>query len=338
MVEASTQTASPQTSLDDDLRALARQHGLDPGASGDFSLHPPGGHEIRVRFTTDGDGDPLTLSLVARYTAVARSHERARSAAHYRDAASPQTLVATRPLGIELRREDAGDVHAKATGVSVEWESGHAAFDDAVYVTSPTRDQSVLGAVLNEDVREATLTLLSFGVSHMGIDTGEEGLVEAVFSLRAGDRVTARPEDLAKRATQLVDAFERLLLHLPSITATGARHEGPPLARLTMVLGIIGALGWLLNVGYLGLVVMALNAIRGKDEPVATSVVITAIAAGIAGGVIGAVVYGDIVRARARGRPDAHRESGRARLRAFGGFSILTFTVVCAVLVLTRSG
>ena len=52
---------------------------------------------------------------------------------------------------------------------------------------------------------------------------------------------------------------------------------------------------------------------------------------GLLAGAVGARVYGAMVVARARGRSDAHTLTFRAQLSAFGGFSVLAFTVSIVV-------
>src|SRR6185369_13478406 len=101
------------------------------------------------------DDDVLTMTLSFPYDAVARPSE-----GLYRD---KRGLSALRPLAIELRREGDADVEAKDTGLSVEWQSGDAEFDRDVYVTSPTTDPRVLGAVLGPAARDAVRALLDLG-------------------------------------------------------------------------------------------------------------------------------------------------------------------------------
>src|SRR5262249_43060405 len=137
-----------ETTLVRELRALANA----TNDSARFVVHH-GVHAIEVSYT---GGSSASLSFSASYDRSARVDHpalltRAQPRTYREPARGP--LVAARPLAIELRREDLGDVVAKNKGLSVEWQSGDEAFDRAVYVGTPTTDAEVLAAVLGAEVR-----------------------------------------------------------------------------------------------------------------------------------------------------------------------------------------
>ena len=230
-------------------------------------------------------------------------------------------LVATRPMSIELRRESRGDVGAKREGLAVEWQSGDELFDAVVYVSSPTTDPEVLSAVLGAEVRRGALTLVELGFQSVRID--EDGDVVA--------RLTefARPDAEPERGRQAVEAFADIVANLPAVTHSGRVRPPPPFARATRVLRAVGLVGWALNVGYVGLVTMALRAAlpphRG-DLHSATDIG-AAVAVGIVAGLVASSIYSGMVRERVRGTSDAPDVVFNAGLAAFGGVSVLVTTL-----------
>lgn len=306
--------------LVEELRALAR---VEPSADA-FTI--AGAHgTVQVEISRDSDGDFSGLALRVPYDEVARA-----TPGLYRDA---DVLSATRPLAIELRREHAGDRAAKADGTSVEHQTGDAAFDAEIYVSTPTSDPRVLGAVLGPQVRSAVRELIAIGFVRVVLDS-ERGLVEAHRS--RDDRRPSRPVT----AQSAIATFERLGRALPAVVHSGGTHAAPPLGWLTSLLGIVGAAGWLLNVTWVGLLAMAVDAVRpglhdGSDVP--GSVIGGAIGISIVAGLAGALAYGELVRSLARGSSRAHELVGKARLAAFGGASVITM-FVCALAALVLYG
>ncbi len=301
--------------LVDELRALA--HAASDADAFSVAL---GTTTVRVAVSRDSDGDFTAVSLSTRYDDVARA-----TPGLYRDG---EKLAATRPLDITLRREHAGDRAAKAEGTSSEFQAGDPAFDDEVYVSTPTTDERVLGAVLSGQVRAAARELLAMGFERVVID-GEGG---AVVARRGHD---ARSPASAVHA---VDAFDRLARGLPALEHSGSAHPAPPLGWLTSLLGIVGAAGWLLNVTWVGLLVMAVDATRpglhdGSNVP--APAIAAAIGFSIAAGIGGGWAYGELLRAAVRGSSQAHEIVGRARLAAFGGLSVITmfFCALAALVV-----
>ncbi|MFO0685142.1 MAG: hypothetical protein U0234_23990 [Sandaracinus sp.] len=299
------------------LRALAHvESNVD-------SFSAPGSEiAVHVEISRDSDGDFSSLTLRARYDDVARAMP-----GLYRDG---EKLVATRPLEITLRREHEGDRAAKKAGTSVEWQAGEPAFDDEVYVSTPTSEPRVLAAVLGKEVRAATRDLLAMGFEQIQIDT-VGGKVEA----RSSRGTRARRE---ASAAEVIEAFGRLALGLPAIAHSGATRPAPPLAWLTTLLGIVGAVGWLLNVTGVGLLAMAVDAARpgfhdGSNVP--PEAIGVAIVLAILAGLVGGWGYGELIRSTVHGSSQAHEIVGRARFAAFGGFSVIAlYACALAALVL----
>jgi hypothetical protein len=132
----------------DEVGELARQIldlSRDPSCRETTFVVDHAGWVIEVNYTC---GSSAGLTLRAPYDHPARTASPERALGGYRGAVRP--LMAARPLDIELRPEGRGDVAAKQQGLSVEWQSGDAAFDAAIYVSTPTTDAAVLAAVLCE--------------------------------------------------------------------------------------------------------------------------------------------------------------------------------------------
>lgn len=304
------------------MRALT-----DPttGGRSSFSVRC-GTRNVQLEIATDSDWDPTSLTLACAYDFAARA-----DVAGYRDAGG---LVATRPLGIVLTRENAADRAAKAEGVSVEWQSGDPAFDDGTYVKSDATDPRVLDAVLNSTVRGATLELLALGCEEIRLDVG--GSISTTVPAR--EFKSAQPSLVRTRLQGVLEAFARLLSDIPTVRHSGLAHPRPPLSRVTFWLGAVGAAGWLLNVGWAGMVATASASLLGKKTAdIAVGPSILCVVVGLVAGFVGASLYGGAVRERARGRSDAHQLGFRAQLSAFGGFSVLAFTVALVVAVAVAS-
>ncbi|MBI2395085.1 MAG: hypothetical protein HYV09_36280 [Deltaproteobacteria bacterium] len=301
----------PESALVAELRGLA-----GPTAANADSFVIARAH-LRIDVIYTG-GSSSSVTLKATYDHVAKPVSPAEG---YRDVG---LLRAPRPMHITLRPEDAGDVAAKRERLSVEWQTGDEEFDRRVYVDSDTTDRAVLSAVLNAEVRAATLALMDLGFKTVIIDDGGQVIARVVEFVQRVPR--------ANRGRLAVDAFARLLGNLPAVTHVETARPAVPLLGWTRLLGAIGAIGWGLNVGYVGLVLMAFHAVSGRasrePEPPGTLATIAVIAVAIVAGVIAAKVYGSLVRERVRGRSNAHQLAFTATLCAFGGASVLTFTAM----------
>jgi hypothetical protein len=313
----------PESVLVAELRALAP---APPEGGGDFTV-PMRDVKVRVRYVS-GSSSSLTLSVVYD-VASARF---AGTGGGYRGGAA-RSLVATRPLGIHLRREKDEDVDAKRRGIADEWQSGDPAFDRRVYVETPTTDPAVLGAVVNSEVRQATLALFDLGFQQVEIDT--DGSVHArmdEFSRAGGPR--------EGRGRPAVEAFALLASNLPPVKHSGAAHAPVPFQTMTHLLLAYGGLGWLTNIGYGGAVIIGFQTLfpprPGATEHPNDLELTVAIAIGIAVGLVASSAYAELVHSRARGRSDAVRVILRARVAAFAGVSVFAFTVSLIAVMLAH--
>jgi hypothetical protein len=300
--------SEPESALVSELLAVA-----EPSAAGasEFSI-TRGGLRIGVSYSC---GSSSSLTLKANYDEVARPLPPSHG---YRATASG-VLPAPRPLRILLRPEHADDVAAKREGISVEWQSGDAEFDDRAYVETDVVDPAVLAAVLNERVRAASLVLIDAGFRQLCID--DDGRITATIV------EFVQPVPRPRRGERAIDAFAQLLGNMPALSHVDVPRAPIPLIAWTWLLGAIGVLGWALNVGWFGIVVTGFHAITGTSpKDPAGSAIAASIGSGIAAGVVAWKIYGDIVRERVRGRSDAHKLILKARLAAFGGVSVLVFS------------
>jgi hypothetical protein len=167
--------------------------------------------ELGVSITVDYvGGSSSRLTLWALYDEVATTDA-------YRSIARGVALTAIRPMSIGLRPENEWERAAKADGINREHQTGDEAFDKAVYVDSPTMDDVVLHAVLNDVVRAATMDLVLLGFSSVTVDDGDRR-VSAVIS---GFSHLGAPDEAASR---IVRAFANLLKGLPAVREGTGRH------------------------------------------------------------------------------------------------------------------
>lgn len=275
------------------------------------------GLPIDVVLHSDNDDDPTSVTLRMLYDAVSRG---------VGGPLGGKPLLAPRPLGIRLQREDEADRAAKREGVSEEWQSGDEPFDRAIYVEAPPGAAPVLPSVLGPEARGAILELFELGVSAVDVDVDD--YVEA----KIGEAALAE-----SRAPQLVGAFTALCRSLPRVRHDASSRVPVPLRAPTFLLAAIGVVGWGTNVGYVGIVGAVARALAGRHDderlelPLAHLLVLVAF--GVVSGLVGASLYGAALRRRAKGRSDAHRLVGRAQIAAFGGVSVLTFTVALFAVV-----
>jgi hypothetical protein len=295
------------------------------------------GGDFRIR---DGDvsfdvayvgGSSSRLTLKARYDTVARAEVvPGTRESGYRSSARGGVLMAVRPMSIVLRAENASDRMAKAERISREHQTGDAAFDAAVYVESPTTDEGVLVAVLNEAVRAAVRELLKLAFDAVTIDDGD-GRVTALIS---GFQHLGQPEDAARR---MVRAFATLLRGLPPVGAGAGQH--PRRSSLPRFLAFGGFLvasivGPIAVVGIAGAYGCTEGASDGEGVTlksgcggtVGTSMVLAVVVASVAYFVARAVA-----RPRMSGHSDSHTRIFHVCLAAFfwGGFA--TFVASLAI-------
>ena len=197
-----------------ELRALAGS------PEGDRFVVSRNGRSIRV---THNSGSSSSLTLRASYDAVARAH--------------PSALVAARPLAIVLRSD------TPAHGIPTAYRTGDGRFDAAVFVDTPTTNREVLAAVLGPEARAAVLGLFAVGFHRVTIDDANpldgSDVVEAYLWTFASS------EPPRERAAQCLDAFTKLLDHLPKVTSSGeapAEPKAPAWVRVSGFIGLIGVL------------------------------------------------------------------------------------------------
>jgi hypothetical protein len=165
--------------------------------------------EADVSFAVDYKGGSFShLTLRALYNPREPS---------YRSNARWDAITAVRPMSIVLRAEKTSDRDAKAEGINREYQTGDEAFDSGVYVDSPTTDEAVLGAVLNDMVRAAAMDLVLLGFEDVTIDDGNR----QVSAWISGFRHLGAPDEAASR---IVRAFANLLRGLPPVREAAGRH------------------------------------------------------------------------------------------------------------------
>lgn len=274
-------------------------------------------HGVQTIHVDASMGSCQTLALEASYDAVAHANHQQSA---YRGNVRP--LRSLRPMSIELRREVLEDVTAKAKGLNVEWQSGDQVFDRAVYVDTPVTNPDVLGAVLNPEVRRAVLELLAIGFSKVTIDGGD-GSVSADLN-----EFPSREPRAPNRGADSVRAFAQILSNLPPVESAGMMVQRTPLLPVTLILGLVGAGGW---VGSPFLVQAERAAhLDGWEIGVAAAL-------GVVAGLVLAFLYGRVVARFARGTSSARNNVLWAQIAAFFGSSFLAFTAVAIALVLSHA-
>ncbi len=301
------------------------------------------GNDFRVR---DGDvsfdvdyvgGSSSRLALRASYDAVARAEAVVPGTreATYRASARGGVLRAIRPMGIVLRDEDGSDRMAKAEGISREHQTGDDAFDRAVYVDSPTTDEAVLRAVLNEAVRAAVRELLSLRFDTITLDDDDRRVVAVI----SGFAHLKAPEEAASR---IVCAFASLLRGLPPVAAVAGQH--PHRGRSS---------GCLALSGFVVTTVVAPTALfaiadyhhctegasdgegatlkSGCEGPAAIAAV-----SSFLGGLAAYFVVRSVARSRMAGHSDSHRRIFYVSLAAFFWFGLVTFVGGLAITYASR--
>jgi hypothetical protein len=181
-------------------------------------------------------------------------------------------LAGPRPLAIELSPESDDDRRAKQSGISREVQTGDAAFDETVYVTSARSDRLVHAVLASSDLRRAVLTLFDAYFDQIVIDDDDANIT-------ARRNFTGRID-----AAALAHAFATIANEVPIIEPTRRVRTG-----------------WITSA--LGVLVLCV--------PFAVGVALMAAPArwvlpgGLAGGLVGTGV-GWLIALTQRGRSDSH--------------------------------
>lgn len=280
-------------------------------------------------------GSTSSLSLSVPYDAHAKGSVDAGAAAAYRASAS-RSLVAVRPLAIELVPESVAHVRAKSAGVNREHQTDDREFDSAVYVDSPTMDPSVLHAVLCDDARRAILDLFATGMRKVTIDDARGRVVATLSEFATGKEVPARAE-------KMIAAFVKLAQALPPVKASGEAHARPPLA---VALRIASAVTFLLFFAMVPLVQLMANAVDctvESDDGDGISLKqgcgdapLLGLMAGVVVGLVAVVLANRFLAPKMKGRSDSAPRMGLLYGVSFGLAGEVTFAVVTAMVYFLR--
>lgn len=305
-----------------ELRELARA----PEDATTFDLACEG---VTFRVVYSG-GSSSSLTLSASYDAVAKAGvaEGGREA-HYRVSAKGGVLAAIRPMSIKLRRESSTDRAAKSEGINREHQTGDAAFDEDVYVDSPTIDATVLQTVLSERVRAGAMELLSLAFDSISIDDGD-GRVTAVLS------AFMKLRDVPARASRVAHAFASLLSGLPPVRHSGGAH--PPRSALPKVMAVLGFVLLIASPALLFVIAGAHDCTQpasdgdgqslkdGCGGPAQAAFVVAAVVGSIA-----AIVARAIARPRLAGHSDSRARILMVVAAAFTWIGVATFLAMAAM-------
>ena len=298
------------------LRRLA-----EPGTPSDATDFVIVSNGVRV-VVEYSDGSSCSLSLGTRYDANAKS---APSGAYTQDpgayrVSARRALPAIRPMEIALVRETSAHVREKASGNDFEHQTGHAAFDEAFYVSSPTNDPKLLAAVLHEGTCASALELVACGMDRIDIDDG--GYVRVKV---AGFLTTGRG---AGDAESIVRAFVSLANGLPAVSALDQAHTKLPLERFVTIGGPLALVGFGFALGGFFLIAAAFDCTTDTDDgfalkdgaslPLVFAVAAAAVLAPLATWMVSAYT-----RAKAGPRSDLSRWLMIVR--------VVTFTLVCEI-------
>jgi hypothetical protein len=218
-----------ELSLIEQLRAIAGV-GSDTNR---FSI-TTGAHVIDVLFAP-GSSDSLTL-CVPFPPPFPGPEAGARRPADHKGIALP--LAAPRPLWISLKHESRTSMRAKEMGINREVEVGDAAFDERIYINSPSDDEIIKAVLAAPDLRAAVLELLERDASSIVIDDDSARVVVNVveFKRRIPDQ---------ERGARMLAALTRIAAALPSVSPTpgGRRRDlGGKAMILCGILAFIGVL------------------------------------------------------------------------------------------------
>jgi hypothetical protein len=172
-----------------------------------------------------------------------------RRRAGYREIAKPR-IEARRPLKILLRREGTDDAKYVASGMAKEVATGDAEFDRAIYVESDC-DDTILNAVLNADVRAATMALFRLHRGSLTLNSiivdDEDGCVTARW-MKLGKGTGEVDREWVSAA---VSKFSAFCASLPEIMDAG-RMSHRLLPRAVRAAQYASLVGLFLVAGFLG--------------------------------------------------------------------------------------
>lgn len=127
-------------------------------------------------------------------------------------------IEAQRPLSIKLRRETDDDVHGKEIGINREVQIGDPAFDENIYIDTPSDDRVVQAIFADGDARAAVLELLEKDVSSIVIDDKTGLITLSIIEFR-------RLEEDRLRLHRILTAFLRLVDALPEVIASPTKRR-----------------------------------------------------------------------------------------------------------------
>jgi hypothetical protein len=184
--------------------------------------------ELAVRISIEGGSEGTAVKLSTPYPDGP-------TGAAYRDA-TPAPVV-ERPMSIELRAETTRDVESKARGIDREAQTGDAAFDQRIYIDTPSPD-TVVNNVLSVGARAAILSLLEGPCVSIVIDDESESVCATTSDLTV---------ESAARAAEVLAAFVELARALPRVERGPTRKKGRSLA---FVAGVVTVAGWLASCSF----------------------------------------------------------------------------------------
>lgn len=136
----------------------------------------------------------------------------------YRSGASQPVVRSHRPMRVSLRSETERDRSAKRESVVREFQTGDAAFDDAVYVDTPSSDEVLAALLKPREVRDGLRVMLAEGARHVVIDGDDTArVVMTLFTF-----ASATHDE--QRARRMLDAFAAVVQHVPYVAPTGESH------------------------------------------------------------------------------------------------------------------
>lgn len=159
---------------------------------------------------------------------VGRTRE---ATADYRGTAG--AFSAARPMQITLRRETGYDARSRRAGVAVEAQTGDAAFDERVFIDSPSEHAVIQKVLAAPELRASVRALIGAGIDHLTVD----GL-GAKIALRIDD-ASGLPDD----PSFLLGHLATIATHVPEVRSTGQRPIGDPWLGRQILMGAGAILG-----------------------------------------------------------------------------------------------
>lgn len=123
-------------------------------------------------------------------------------------------LSATRPMLITLREERYDDVDAKQSGVSVEFQTGDADFDDKVYVDTNTPHEVLAKVLGSQALRDAVLELRREGINRIVLDDASSMITCSLYTF-------AHSKHDETRAARLMNAMATIARETPRVEDSG---------------------------------------------------------------------------------------------------------------------